>query len=77
MSIMHRRIDELGRVVLPTDMRDALDLLKGEKVVLELQQDCITLRKSVPCCASCRGTRNLHRMATGKFICDICLESAV
>ena len=76
MSAIQRTVDELGRIVLPADMRESLNLNAGDSVDLVLGQDCLSLRKSVPCCISCRGTKALHRLPTGKYLCQTCLDAA-
>jgi len=43
-----RKIDELGRVVLPVELRRTLDLGSREKLDLHVQDQYIYLSKSVP-----------------------------
>ncbi len=55
-----RKVDELGRVVIPIELRRTLDI--GEKDALEIfvEGDTIMLRPYLPCCVVCgqvRGTK--------------------
>jgi AbrB family looped-hinge helix DNA binding protein len=50
MSTMQTRIGQNGRIVIPADMRAALDLQPGDEVVLHLEDGeirLIALRESV------------------------------
>lgn len=67
-----RKVDELGRVVLPIELRRTLDI--GEKDSLEVftEGDTIILRKYEPCCVFCgngKGTKNFK----GKRVCMECI----
>ena len=40
-----RRIDELGRLVIPVEMRRALQIMPGDAVEITAQDDAIVARK--------------------------------
>jgi len=68
-----RKVDELGRVVIPIELRRTLMI--GEKDALEIfvEADTIILKKYEPACIFCgqaKGVRNLK----GKNICPACLD---
>ena len=63
-----RRIDDLGRVVLPVELRRTLDL---EEIFIE--GDAIVLRKYDAACLFCGATRELLSYR-GKQICRSCLR---
>jgi AbrB family transcriptional regulator, transcriptional pleiotropic regulator of transition state genes len=68
-----RKVDELGRVVIPIELRRTLSI--GEKDALEIfvEADTIILKKYEPACIFCgqaKGVKNLK----GKNICPECLE---
>lgn len=68
-----RRVDELGRVVLPIELRRTLDI--GEKDALEIYVDGekIILRKYEPDCVFCGSALDVHNYR-GKNVCKTCLE---
>lgn len=75
---MERKLDELGRIVLPLETRLALDLEEGDSVEVDLNEaeHFLTLRKSRPCCIACRSQEELKRLPNGKYLCRACLEAA-
>ena len=75
---MERKLDELGRIVLPLETRLALDLTEGDAVELILDEaaSSLTLRKSQPCCIARRSRETLKQLPGGKYLCRACLEAA-
>ncbi|MBR2896210.1 MAG: AbrB/MazE/SpoVT family DNA-binding domain-containing protein [Oscillospiraceae bacterium] len=70
---MIRKIDRLGRIVLPIEMRKTLDL--GEKDDLEIFVDGekIILSKHSPTCVFCDSAKEIG-IFRGKNICMNCLR---
>lgn len=74
-----RRVDELGRIVLPVELRRTLRIKasknKSECTPLEIftEGDQIVLRKYEPTCIFCGETENLTEYK-GKKICNECLK---
>ena len=68
-----RKVDGLGRVVLPIELRRNLSI--GEKDALEIyvEQDTIILKKYEPACIFCGQAKNV-KYIKGKNICPACLE---
>jgi len=66
-----RRIDELGRVVLPVELRRTLELEVRDPVEIFVENDAIVLRKYLPACVFCGGARNVTAFR-GKLICSEC-----
>lgn len=66
-----RKIDELGRIVLPKELRRTLGI--GEKDPMEIYTDGkgIILRKYAPGCAFC-GSVNGVRYIHGTPVCGAC-----
>ena len=48
-----RRVDELGRVVLPIEIRRILDIEERDPLEIFLDEDRIVLRKLQPTCIFC------------------------
>ena len=68
-----RKVDELGRVVLPIELRRTLDI--GEKDALEIYVDgpSIILKKYEPACIFCGNAKDIFNYK-GKNICPDCIE---
>ena len=68
-----RKVDELGRIVLPIEMRRTLDI--GEKDALEIyvEGSSIILKKYKPSCVFCDATKDIV-VFRGKNICPKCLR---
>ena len=68
-----RRIDELGRVVLPIELRRTMNLEVRDPVEIFLDGESIVLRKYEAACLFCGGTHNLTSFR-GKPVCSDCLR---
>ncbi|MBQ4466511.1 MAG: AbrB/MazE/SpoVT family DNA-binding domain-containing protein [Oscillospiraceae bacterium] len=67
-----RRIDSLGRFVLPKELRKSLDIQQNDYLQIFLEGDEIVLRKSQLSCVLCGGTDDLADYRDKK-ICRKCL----
>lgn len=68
-----RRLDELGRVVIPIEIRKILGLIERDKIEFWLEGKNIILRKHETCCIFCLSTKDLKEYEKS-CICDKCLE---
>lgn len=68
-----RRVDELGRIVIPIELRRNLDI--GEKDALEIYVDGnhIILKKYEPACVFCGHAKEVHNFKD-KNVCKSCLS---
>ena len=68
-----RKVDELGRIVLPIEMRRTLDI--GEKDALEIyvEGSSVILKKYKPTCIFCDTAKDIKAFR-GKNICPKCLK---
>ena len=68
-----RKVDELGRIVLPVELRRTLDI--NEKDTLEIYVDgsSVVLKKYRPTCIFCDSAKDL-RVFRGKNVCPRCLR---
>lgn len=66
-----RRVDELGRVVLPIELRRVLEIEEKDLLEISVEEDRIILQKYQPACIFCGGEAELveHR---GKKVCAAC-----
>ena len=69
-----RRIDELGRVVLPIEIRKTLSLTNRDTVEIYVEDEKIILKKYEPSCIFC-GSIDTAKMVKGKMVCETCLEA--
>ena len=70
---MIRRVDELGRVVIPKEIRKKLDIQEKDPLEIYVQEDCIVLKKYESNCIFCGNTKDLTEYKE-KLICKKCLN---
>ena len=68
-----RNVDELGRIVIPKEMRKKMDIANSDPVEIYVEGDKIILTKYHPCCNFCGNEENVIEFK-GKKICNACLE---
>ena len=68
---MVREIDKLGRLVLPIEIRRALDISAGDGIEMFSEKDTIILRKYAPSCIFCGEAGDIIEYK-GKKICKEC-----
>ena len=68
-----RKLDKLGRVVLPIELRRGLDWNEHDRVEIFIEDDRVVLQKYEPNCLFCGGTKNLKEFR-GKQVCARCVE---
>ena len=66
-----RKVDELGRVVLPVEMRRTLDIEERDPLEISLEGETIILRKVQNLCIFCGGEKDLLELK-GKYVCAEC-----
>lgn len=69
-----RRVDELGRIVLPIEMRRALEIEEHDPLEISLDGDAIILRKHQPYCLFCGAVSDLV-IYRQRRVCRTCLEA--
>ena len=68
-----RNIDELGRIVIPKEMRRVMDIASSDPIEIYVDGDKIILTKYHPCCSFCGGENGVIEFK-GKKICSACLD---
>lgn len=68
-----RSIDELGRIVVPKEIRRRLDINCGDPVEILVENDRIILTKHSSCCIFCQSDKDLMSFE-GKKICKACVD---
>ena len=66
-----RRVDELGRVVIPIELRNKFGIDEKDPIENNVEGSNIVLKKYEPNCVFCGNSKNLTEYK-GKLICDKC-----
>ena len=76
---MLKKIDDLGRVVIPKEMRDDLGIKPGDKIYVELEKKTrtICMRKELATCLCYGKGTELKEFAPGMALCKACVEKLV
>lgn len=69
-----RKVDELGRVVLPIELRRTLSIEDKDALEIYTEGEKIVLRKYEPSCVFCGNAAHVTNFR-GKKICRHCLAS--
>ncbi len=67
-----RKVDELGRIVIPIELRRTLEVDIKDPVEIFMEGDTIILKKYEPSCIFCGESRDVSDIK-GKKICARCL----
>lgn len=70
---MIRRMDELGRIVLPAEYREALNIHKKDELEISLKAGEITIRKTAFSCHFCGAVVNLVQIGN-ECVCGSCID---
>ncbi len=68
-----RRVDELGRIVIPIELRRTLDIAEKDALEIYVDGEQIILKKYEPACIFCGDARDVTNYK-GKNICKSCME---
>ena len=71
---MTRPIDEVGRIVLPKEIRQKMDLKTKDELEISVEEDKIILRKFQPSCVLCGSGKDLTVFNENK-ICKDCIAN--
>ena len=69
-----RNIDELGRIVVPKEMRTKMNIACGDAIEIYVEDDKIVLTKFTPNCTFC-GSTDIAAEMNGSKICRECLNN--
>lgn len=68
-----RKIDGLGRIVIPMEIRNKLDISTNDPLEIHVEGTQIVVKKFEPDCTFCGSSKNVIEYK-GKNICQKCLE---
>ena len=69
-----RKVDELGRIVLPIELRRTLDIAVRDELEIYLDDDKVVLKKYEPSCIFCASPRSLVSYR-GRNVCMECIRN--
>lgn len=69
-----RRVDELGRVVIPIEIRNQFNILEKDPIEIYVDGSSIILKKFEQNCIFCGSTKNLLSY-NDKLICNKCSKN--
>lgn len=68
-----RKVDELGRIVLPIELRRTLEIAERDSLEIYVEGATIILKKYEPACIFCADAKDVVNYR-GRNICKTCLE---
>lgn len=68
-----RKVDELGRIVLPIELRRTLDIAEKDSLEIYVDGASIVLKKYQPACIFCDDAKGVINFK-GKNVCPHCLK---
>lgn len=69
-----RKVDELGRIVLPIELRRTLGIEEKDRIEIFVDGESIILRKYQPTCIFCDNAKDIINYK-GKNICPDCIRA--
>lgn len=70
---MTRNVDELGRIVLPIEYRQSLNISEKDELDIILDSDKIIIRKPIAGCRFCQSTASLVQIGSD-YVCRECIQ---
>ena len=68
-----RKVDDLGRIVLPIELRRTLDIAERDELEIFMENGRVVLQKYEPACIFCGSSRNLVNYCR-KNVCGDCVK---
>ena len=69
-----RRVDELGRVVIPIEIRNKFQIAEKDPIEIYVEGSSIILKKFEPNCIFCGSTKDLVEYKD-RLVCSKCAEN--
>lgn len=70
-----RKVDELGRIVIPKELRKVMSIKEGDPLEIYTEGENIILKKYAPGCVFCGEVDGIVNFK-GKHVCLSCLKEA-
>jgi transcriptional pleiotropic regulator of transition state genes len=68
-----RKVDDLGRIVLPAELRRSFDIREGDHIDIAVEEDRIVLSKRRSVCTFCGSAESLRQYRSHQ-LCAPCLS---
>lgn len=68
-----RKVDDLGRMVIPIELRKTMNIDKKDPMEIFVEEDRIILKKYEPACIFCGSAKQTSDFQ-GKIICQSCID---
>ena len=69
-----RKVDDLGRIVLPMELRKTMEINIRDPLEIFVDGDSIVLKKYEPCCIFCGKSEKMIDYK-GKLVCEKCRKA--
>ena len=73
INFSKKRVDELGRIKLPFEVRHIMDIQVGDLIEIYLRENEVIIKKSMLSCVFCREIENLVTIDNYSF-CNSCID---
>lgn len=70
-AAVSRKIDDLGRIVVPAETRRLFNIHEGDELAITVENDAIVLRKLEASCVFCDATEHVSPFK-GRGVCSSC-----
>ena len=67
-----RKIDGLGRIVIPMEIRNKLNISENDPLEIHVEGTTISVKKYEPDCTFCGSSKNVKEYK-GKLVCEKCI----
>lgn len=71
-----RKIDDLGRIVIPAETRRLFNIREGDQLAIAIEGSSIILRKLESTCTFCGATEHVTSFK-GKGVCSTCRSQLI
>jgi transcriptional pleiotropic regulator of transition state genes len=68
-----RRVDDLGRIVIPKELRKTMDISEGDPLEIFIDGGSVMFKKYEPACIFCGEVKGVM-VYKGKNICQNCMK---
>lgn len=69
-----RKVDELGRIVLPIELRRTLDIMEKDELEIYMDGSSVVLKKHEASCVFCGSNLGITQYL-GKNVCTRCIKA--
>jgi len=72
---IERKLDELGRVVIPKEFRNSLNIHVGTSLSISVEGSKVIIQKSSGVCSICGESKNIRTINGKNGICPSCVST--